>query len=126
MSNGKATVVRTVQRSSDRALEDRQNVQSRDRVITVDLVRGQRSRTTPALVQAVEQRVSLVEGQPGWLGTAVIVLVDDSQLAVGKVEGRDHVVVVSGSPELDCRDGNGQEEGDEADWDSGLDHDCDF
>lgn len=96
VGDGEASVLLAKESRGDGALEDGKNVEGGELALLAGLEGRDGGGAAPALVEAVEHAVALVEGQPRGLRSAVERLVEHRQLAVGEVEHRHGVVVVRG------------------------------
>ena len=98
-SDGQSAVVSSEERRGNWALQDGKEIQLGEVAACASLVRRDRGIATPALVQAVEDRLGIVEGQPCGLGAAVHRLGDDGQRRALQLECGEGVVIVRGREE---------------------------
>lgn len=97
------------QRRGHRGLESGEYVGHSQGAGAACLVGGDGCVAAPAFVEAVEDRVGVVEGQPGGLRTAVVRLGDSGETAAIELEGRQGMVVVRRRVEDLGQSGSGQD-----------------
>jgi len=97
----------------DGTLQHGKDIEGLEGAIGARLVRSDGSGTTPTLVEAVENRVGRVEGQPGRLGAAVSLLADLGERGAHEVERSDGMVIVRRGKDDLGRRGRREEERDE-------------